>query len=419
MSDLRPVLERPATVRNPGFMDIPPAYSPSFAKPLAPRAAPPKRAPFIGFTRDEASATLLHEALGEYLPENNQIHVVDFRTALAILSATTTPEVILIDLSGEEQPINALMDLADVVESGTVVLAIGEVKNVSFYRTVTKGMGVREYLAKPLTRAAVERNFLSIIGKHEQESTTLRGGRMVAVTGARGGVGTSTLATNLAWYISAGLHRHTVLLDGELHTGTVALDLNVNFTNALGAALEAPDRVDPLFIERSMYYAGERLHVLAGQEVLEKTLDYKQGGISKITDILRARYNFVVADAGTQLSPVARDLLFYAQQRVIVLDPSMIAIRNLEKLLALPAGPAQSPRAMIVLNKAGTPGGLSQSYMEQTMGLRFDAVIPDLPRIVPRSTQFGTPAAALRGPFRLAIGKLAAALGATATGGTD
>jgi hypothetical protein len=50
--------------------------------------------------------------------------------------------------------------------------------------------------------------------------------------------------------------------------------------------------------------------------------------------------------------------------------------------------------------------------MEQTLGLRFDAVIPDLPRIVPKATQYGQPAASLRGPFRNAMTQLATALGA-------
>jgi hypothetical protein len=69
---------------------------------------------------------------------------------------------------------------------------------------------------------------------------------------------------------------------------------------------------------------------------------------------------------------------------------------------------------MLVLNRAATPGGLAQGYMEQMLGQRFDAVIPDLPRIVPKATQLGTAAASLRGPFRGAIGNLAIALGASA-----
>ncbi|OZB31014.1 MAG: hypothetical protein B7X51_09525, partial [Pseudomonas sp. 34-62-33] len=129
----------------------------------------------------------------------------------------------------------------------------------------------------------------------------------------------------------------------------ININLNLNVNNALGAALAAPERVDPLFIERSMSTAGERLHVLAGLEALSKDLDNKPGSANLLIQILRARYNFVVADAGASLSTLARDLLFIAQQRVIVLDPSMISIRNLEKLLTLPGGPSQAPRTMVVL----------------------------------------------------------------------
>jgi pilus assembly protein CpaE len=234
-----------------------------------------------------------------------------------------------------------------------------------------------------------------------------------AATGTRGGVGTSTIAANLAWFIGDGLHRHTVLLDSELHTGTAALNFNLRADTGLGTALESPERVDQLLIERATQPAGERLHVLAGQELLERQVDYKPGSAAMLMQTLRFRYNFVVSDAGAKLFPFARDLLFHAQQRVIIMDPSMISIRNLERLLKLPHRPAPSG-IIVVLNKAGTPGGLSQAYMERVIGLRFGAVIPDLPRLVPKTTQFGTQAAALRGPFRRAIIALANALSSTA-----
>jgi pilus assembly protein CpaE len=362
---------------------------------------------FIGFAKDEATALMLRQALA------SPIHIAGFRGALGRLNAITTPEIVLIDLSGEDQPLNAVIDLADIVEPGTIVLAIGEAQNLNFYRSIPKGLGVREYLPKPMTQLSIEANFLPIIAGMKRDVTSHRGGRMVTVTGTRGGVGTSTIAANLAWFTGTGLHRHTVLLDSELHTGTAALNFNLRADTGLGTALELPERVDHLLIERSTQPAGERLHVLAGQELLERQVDYKPGSAAMLIQALRSRYNFVVSDAGAKLSPFARDLLLHAQQRVIIMDPSMISIRNLERLLRLPDGPSPS-NVVVVLNKAGTPGGLSQVYMERVMGLRFDAVIPDLPRIVPKTTHFGTQAASLRGPFRNAIIALANALSSTA-----
>ncbi|GLR67318.1 pilus assembly protein CpaE [Acidocella aquatica] len=394
---------------------VAPSYNAAFAQPLPPDQSLPKREKFIGFARDEASARMLHTVLAPQLRDSNQIHVVDFRASLAILSAMTTPEIVLIDLSGEDQPINAVMELAEVVEPGTVVMAIGETINVNFYRTVTKGMGIKEYLPKPLNHATLEQNFLPIISNMAKDNTVRRSGRFVVFAGTRGGVGTSTVATNLAWLIGNELHRHTALVDAELHTGTIALNLNLNVNNGLGTALAVPERVDQLLLERSMQPAGDRLHVLAGQEGLDKDFTYKPGSGGTLISALHARYNFVVMDAGNRLSPFSRDLLNLAQQRIIVMDPSMVSVRNLERLHTLPGERSQSSRPLVVLNRAQTPGGLSQSYMEQSLGLRFDAVIPDLPRSVPKASQFGTPAASVRGPFRDAIATLAKALGATSS----
>jgi pilus assembly protein CpaE len=396
----------------PGPAQALPQGDDAASQPFQPPAA--GREKFIGFARDEASANVLYEVLSPSLPAQNQIHVVDFRASLAILAGMVTPEVILVDLSGEEQPINAMLELAEAVEAGTVVLAIGESHQVNFYRTMTKGMGVKEYLPKPLAPAAVARNFLPALGDGREHPKPARRGRMVAMTGTRGGVGTSTLAANLAWFIGTGLHRHTVLIDAELHTGTIGLNFNLPVKHGLGSVLEFPERVDPLLIERSTQAAGDRLHLLAGQEMLDKTIDYANGCAAPLLRGLQARYNFVVTDIGAKFGPFARDLLFMAQQRVVVMDPSMIALRNFERLRALDGGPAQAPRILRVLNKAGAPGGLAQSEMEQALGAPFDAVIPDLPRIVPKTTQLGTQAAALRGPFRSAIAQLAQALGATA-----
>jgi pilus assembly protein CpaE len=303
------------------------------------------------------------------------------------------------------------MDLGDVVEPGTTVLVIGEPQNVNFYRTVTKGMGVREYLPKPLTRPAVETNFLPLM-QTGSAGAAQTGGRMVALAGARGGVGTSTIAGNLAWMIGVEMHRHTLLLDADLYRGTLALGLNVKHHAGLCLALQSPERIDQLLIERATQKAGQRLHVLSALETLTKVNPYHDTAADVLAQALRARYNFVLADTGTALHEFARDLNYLAHRKIVVLDPTQIAIRNFERLLTLASGPLQSPKHILVLNMAGRPGGLTQQHMEQALGLSFDVVIPDLPRIVPKAAQYGQPAAALRGPFRTAMTQLATALGA-------
>jgi pilus assembly protein CpaE len=376
-------------------------------------AAPTRnRARFVGFVADEASAATLSDAFLPAFPHGSPFHVVPFRTALSILSRMVTPEIVLVDLSTEDQPLNAMMDLAEVVEPGTTVLMIGESRDLSFYRAAVNGMGIKEYLAKPLTKAAVVKHFLPLLGIIAPSEEIRRGGRLIAITGVRGGLGTSTIATNLAWSVGHDTHRHAILLDSDLQTGTTNLTFGLPPSRGLLTALTTPERVDHMLIERVSQSAGDRLHLLAAQEQFDQEIPYTEGAAAVLIKALRQRYNFVIVDAGARHLPFARDLLHLAHQRVIVLDPSILAIRNLERLNHLPANAIHSAKPILVLNQAGRPFAMSQAFMEEKLGTKIDIVIPDLPRLIAKSEQYGEMAASIRGPFRTAIMQLAKLLGA-------
>jgi len=375
-------------------------------------AQPSKRAKFIGFVRDDESAAILNAALEPAFTHGSPFHVVPFRGALSILARMVTPEIVLIDVSGEEQPLNAMMELAEAVEPGTTILLTGEARDLSFYRATVNGMGVKEYLSKPLTIDLVTQHFLPHITGAADFDSIRRGGRLIAVTGVRGGVGTTTIATNLAWSIGHDKRRHAILLDTDLQSGTTSLTLGLHPGFGLSTALESPERIDPMLLERVSQQAGDRLHVLAAQQALTDHIEYAPGAASILSKVLGARYNFVVVDAGARHLPFARDLLHLAHQRIVVLDPTILAIRNLERLAQLPAAPHQNPKPILVLNQAGRPFGMSQAFMEEKLGVKFDVVIPDLPRVLQKADQYGDMAGAIRGPFRTGILQLGKLLGA-------
>src|SRR3546814_12807229 len=87
----------------------------------------------------------------------------------------------------------------------------------------------------------------------------------LAVIGARGGVGASTIATSLAWLLSERGKRATALLDLDVHFGTGALALDLEPGRGLTDAIENPSRIDGLFIARAMVKASEKLAVLSAE----------------------------------------------------------------------------------------------------------------------------------------------------------
>lgn len=67
-------------------------------------------------------------------------------------------------------------------------------------------------------------------------ATQLQGGRVLTITGARGGSGATTLAVNLAWYLASEVKRHTVLVDPDLQRGTAGMLLGLKGVGGLRIA---------------------------------------------------------------------------------------------------------------------------------------------------------------------------------------
>lgn len=365
----------------------------------------------LGFVSDPASEQVLRDALSDAAAGGIDIRRGNVRTAIAAMAKLQTPEVLIVDIAGEEQPLQALGELSDVVEPGVRVLVIGDSHEVDFYRHITRGMGVMEYLFKPITRESVARHFGPLVDRKNIKDDSARGGRVVVVMGARGGVGATTIAGNLSWLLGVTAKRHTVFLESDVYMGSGALLLGGKTGPGLRMALETPDRIDPLFVERAAQLVSERLHVLASEEKLTEPMEYSSGAARKLIEALRVRYNFIIMDVPFLPMACNRELIEFAHQRVIIMDPSLASVRDTLRLLNLPNGPWQPQSPTVVLNRAGRPGGLTRKQIEDALKLKIDIVIPDMPKQLNESASFGEPAVAAKGPFRQAISELAREIG--------
>ena len=369
------------------------------------------RPDFVAFVTDGKSEQILTDGLADVITGHPDIRRGGVRVSTSAMQKQVTPKVLIVDVSGEEAPLAALGDLANVVEPDVCVLVIGEIEHVDFYREVTRSLGVAEYLAKPLSRDKVARHFGAFIKGRAPAPDTVHGGRAIAVTGVRGGVGATTVAVNLAWHFGVLIHRHTVLLDPDIHLGSAAFLLNIAPGPGLRMALEAPERIDALLAERAAQPAANRLHVLASEEKLATHAAHAPGAAAALLDALRRRYNFIVADV--PFGPVAlyRDLLDLVDQRVLVMEPTLAAVRDTVRLMALPKGARQEQRPIVVLNRTGLPGGLNRRQVEDALKMKVDVVISDLPRQVGQAATMGEPAMTSSSGFRTGIQEVARQVG--------
>jgi pilus assembly protein CpaE len=365
------------------------------------------RPEMVAYVTDAQTEDALRAGLADVVNEAIELKRGGVRAAIVAMQKAVTPRILLVDISGEDESLSALADLSHVLEPDVRVLVVGERDNLDFYREVTRGMGAAEYLPKPLTRDKVARHFGAVVAGQAPSLDGVFGGRAIAISGVRGGVGATTIAVNLAWHFGVTLRRHTVLLDPDLHRGMCSFMLNIQSGAGLRMALEAPERVDALLAERAAQPAADRLHVLSGEEKLADMPDHAPSAATTLMEALRRRYGMIVADVPIAPVPLYRDLLDQVHQRVLVMEPNLACVRDALRFLALPSSGPQKQRAVIVLNRMGISGGLSRRQIEDALTMKVDVVIPDLPRQMGQAATMGEPAIMSVSNFRTGMLDLA------------
>ena len=380
----------------------------ALADSSAPLEAPRRgdRPPLVAYACDQETETLLRDVLLAAAGDGASVRRGTVTAARKALASEPTPAVLIVDVSNESDALGALEELAQVVEPGVRVLVIGDRTELAFYRQVTRELGALDYLYKPLNRETIARTFLPIVQGRTPDPTA-RVGRLIAVTGVRGGVGATSIAANLALQLAERARRHTLLLDADLHGGTAALMLGYKAQGGLRVALEVPDRVDELFLERTTLKIAERLHVLAAEERLDNPVRLAKGAVRNLAERMQNRYRFVVADVPRSPSPLTTELGALSHQRVLVMEPTLSALRDTLRFLELPRGVNQSRRPIVVLNKVGAPGTLPLKQVIAALEVAPEVVIPWLPKQLHPAVTLGEPALRQRGKFQNAIASLA------------
>jgi pilus assembly protein CpaE len=187
---------------------------------------------------DAETERLLQES--SVLLGRNQIVRGGIAKAIEYLSEQRSPHLLIVDISGIDLPLSQIQMLAEVCEPGTTVIAIGDHNDVALYRDL-QDAGVSNYIVKPLTRELLTKALTpKTNGSGDMGKASLKLGKMVSFIGARGGVGTTTLAANLAWHLANRQSRRVALVDLDLQHGDCALLFNVATTPGLRDALANP-----------------------------------------------------------------------------------------------------------------------------------------------------------------------------------
>lgn len=316
--------------------------------------APVPRVSIQAFCEEPASADAITASTNDrrMLKAHVKVHMGGAAAAIEAYRSAPTPNVIVIECN---QPRSVLLghldELADYCDAGTRVVVIGRSNDISLYRELM-GRGVSEYIVSPFDVLS----FVRTISELYSSTSSAPVGRLLAITGVKGGVGASSIAHNVAWAISRDFDSSTVLVDMDLGFGTAGLDFNQDPPQGIAEIVFAPERLDANFVDRLLSKCTENLSLLAAPATLERNYDLPENAFDGLMDVLRTTIPNIVLDVPHIWSAWSRRILVSADEILVVASPDLASLRNTKSLLDTlrTARPNDAP-PKLVMNFVGMP----------------------------------------------------------------
>lgn len=313
------------------------------------------------------------------------VHMGGIKAAVEQYQSAPTPNLILVESSaGGAELFADLAALAEVCDAGTKVVVIGHLNDVSVYREMIR-QGVNEYLVSPLNPMQI----IEAVSRLYVDPDAPPIGRSIAFMGAKGGTGSSTLAHNIGWCISAGMREDVIITDLDLPFGTAGLDFNQDPAQGIADALMAPERLDDVLLDRLLVKCSDHLSLFAAPAILDRDFDMDSEACESVLEIVRETVPCVIVDLPHVWSSWTKKVLLSADEIVITATPDLASLRNTKNIidLAKQARPNDG-RPHVILNQVGVPKRpeIPVKDFAEAIGLEPTLVLPFNPGL------FGTAA---------------------------
>ncbi|MER8914153.1 CpaE family protein [Mesorhizobium sp. M0761] len=281
-----------------------------------------------------------------------KVHMGGIATAIEFYQSAPTPNLILLESRSEpKQLLEQLAQLSEYCDPSSKVVVIGHYNDVGLYRELIR-FGISEYVIAPVSMADIVSVVSSIFVDPEAEPI----GRSIAFVGAKGGVGSSTIAHNVAWAMSSLFKSEVVVADLDLAFGTANINFDQDPAQGIAEAVFSPERVDEVYLDRLLAQCAEHLSLLAAPSTLERVYDFDPDAFTQLIDTAQRSVPLLVLDVPHIWAGWTKNTLIKADEIVITATPELANLRNTKNLVdMLTRLRPNDPPPKLIINQAGVP----------------------------------------------------------------
>lgn len=240
-----------------------------------------------------------------------------------------------------------------------------------------------------------------------------RTGQLIALAGAKGGTGTTTMAVHLA--IAASHARRTVcLVDMDLQAGDLGTYLDITHRRSIVDLAEAADDLNPTVIADVLFAHRQGPHVLLAPREGERGEDVDARQARQILGSLRSRYDLVIVDCGAYVSEANAIAAELADRVVIASSPDLPALRGARRLTSMWERLQVRKRedVSVVLTQQSRNSEIQPDFARKVLRLNLlQTTVPATFKALEKAVNSGMPSEANDPSFRRAMGRLLGELG--------
>ena len=302
-----------------------------------------------------------------------------------------SPDVVLVEMNGESQVPEWLENLPQEMPRTHVLLCSYSREPDFLIRAMQ--VGIREFLPLPLTQGDLEGALSRVrLARKQLMPVDNRQGRIVVVTGHKGGAGSTTVAVNLAQALAESSAGRVALIDLGRPFPDVGTFLDQESNYSIVDLMQNIATLDKSFIQRIMQPYGARLSILHGATDFKEQNSIELESLERIFAILRTMYDFIVIDLSHWLDELFLKVLTEADMVLMLTGLTVPDLRNLKKLWPYTIEWHQDKRKIkIVVNRYDSSCGLQLRDLENILQHPAFVTLPSDYQAMMQCLNQGTP----------------------------
>ncbi len=393
-------VEIETTVGAPVVEEAPAAEPAVEAEPAAPRAEEAEvkaRPKVIIVDPDQEGRTEIQKMLA--LSSFAVLGQTGYGREAIVLAKQSKPDVLMVAI---EEPIvratKMVEALADLLPQSPIVVYSSSKDTDSIRRAMLAG--AKDYLVTPVKEEELVRSVHTVLAQEERCRQRLRGevegpatvGKVITVFGAKGGIGKTTIATNLAAAIAQETRESVVLVDLDPRFGDVGILLDIPAERSIADLALPAEEITKELIQDSLYTHNTGVTILAAPVRPTEWRNVQVGHIERVVTLLAQTYDYVFLDTPGTFNDVVTRALELATTVLLVTTPHITSLKDtLLAINMLRSWNLDQDKIKLVVNATNDATSALPKDMERMLGQEVFWSIPYDPNI-PVTAQLGTPA---------------------------